>query len=308
MMIAVAGGFGIGMTMRLDHAPEAGETVTGGVLASGPGGKGSNQAIAIARLGHSVALFSSVGDDSAGRDAYTLWTSEGVDWGAVVVTPAPTMTGFILVDGTGENRIAIAPGALALLEPRHVERFRSRIRDAELVVVSLEVPWGVARRVLEIAAEEGTRRLLNPAPATVPMGDLVGIADIVTPNASEARALLGIRHGDERSESSLAIELSTVIGCDVVLTLGSRGAIVAQAGVATEIPPHPVAVTVDTTGAGDAFTAALAVAVAEAVPLLDAARWAARAGAHAVGIAEVVPALATRSDLGEPTMHQEERS
>jgi ribokinase len=305
-MIAVAGGFGVGMTMRLHHAPEAGETVTGGVLASGPGGKGSNQAIAIARLGHSVALFTAVGDDSAGRDAYRLWSSEGVAWEAVVVSPASTMTGFILVDGTGENRIAIAPGALAQLEPRHVERFRGRIREADLLVVSLELPWDVARRALEVAAEEGTPRLLNPAPATVPVGDLVGIADIVTPNASEARALLGVRHGDDRSERSLAIELSTAIACDVVLTLGSRGAIVVQAGVATEIPPHPVEVTVDTTGAGDAFTAALAVAVAESVPLADAARWAARAGAYAVGIAEVVPALATRSDLGEPMMQQKE--
>ena len=308
MMIAVAGGFGIGMTMRLDHAPEAGETVTGGQLASGPGGKGSNQAIAIARLGHSVALFTAVGDDSAGRSGYSLWAEEGIDSEAVVVTTAPTMTGFILVDRTGENRIAIAPGALAQLEPHDVERFRASIRDADLLVVSLEVPWDVARRALEIAAEEGTRRLLNPAPATVPTSDLVGIAEIVTPNASEARALLGILPGDDRPDSSLATELAAVIGCDVVLTLGSRGAIVVQAGVATAVPPHPVPVAVDTTGAGDAFTAALAVAVAESVPLLDAARWAARAGAHAVGIAEVVPALATRTDLGEPTTLHEERS
>ncbi len=296
-MIAVVGGFGVGLTMRLNRAPEAGETVTGGVLSAGPGGKGSNQAIGIARLGHDVQLCTAVGTDAAGADAVTLWEGESVGWAGVVRTDEPTMTGFILVDSAGENRIAIAPGALGELTEQHIDAFRDTVASAELLLISLEVPLEAALHAARLAIELGTPCLLNPAPAW-PLSDEHRIADIITPNSSEARILLGLDPADPRSDEDIAVELAERLDCSVVLTLGSRGAIVVSGALVEHIAPAPVVHVVDTTGAGDAFAAALAVAVVEGAPLAEAARWAASAGAHAVTVAEVIPSLPHRTDLG----------
>ncbi len=298
-MIAVVGGYGVGMTMRLDRAPDAGETVTNGVLSVGPGGKGSNQAIGIARLGHAVSLFSAVGPDDAARDARALWAAESVDATCVVTTMAPTMTGFITVDSQGENRISIAPGALAELTAHDAESFRQSIRSADLLVVSLEVPLAVALRALEVAREEGTRTLLNPAPATRLTAAQWALVDILTPNASEAEALLPDDDRQWESPEHLATELARHTGCEVVLTVGAAGSVVVSRSGAVRVPPMAVQNVADTTGAGDAFTAALAVAVVEGVDLRRAARFATVAGAHAVTIREVVPALPHRDRVTE---------
>lgn len=296
-MIAVVGGFGVGMTMRLERAPEAGETVTGGSFSSGAGGKGSNQAIAIARLGQSSSLFTAVGNDSAADNARTLWQRENVASAGVVALAAPTMTGFILVDAEGENRIAIAPGALDALLPEHLEPFRADIREAELLVVSLEIPWPVARRALEIAREEGTPTLLNPAPARTLTPEEWQLVDIVTPNATEVLTLLGRPLEDDTAPDALAAELAQLGGCRVVVTLGAAGAVIAESQRVIRVGPRPPSSVVDTTGAGDAFTAALAVALVEGHPLAGAVEWACSAGAHAVTIAEVIPSLPTRAHL-----------
>lgn len=296
-MIAVIGGFGVGLTMRLDRSPSAGETVSGGILSAGPGGKGSNQAIGIGRLGHTAALLTAVGPDAAAVDARALWAAESVDARGVVTAGSATMTGFILVDSGGENRIAIAPGALDELTAEHVDSFRDTIAAADLLVVSLEIPHGVAIAALGVARASGTRSVLNPAPA----GDFAApprVADVLTPNSTEARVLLGLSADDDSDDEELARSLAARFECDVVLTLGSRGALVVEAGRLQRVPAVLPRVIVDTTGAGDAFTAALAVALVEGADLADAARWAAEAGAHAVSVAEVVPALPRRSDLG----------
>jgi ribokinase len=293
-MIAVVGGYGVGLTMRVRRAPTPGETVADGILSIGPGGKGSNQAIAISRLGHSAALFTGIGADAAGGDARALWRAEGVDATGVVTTGGATMTGFITVDAAGENRISIAPGALAALTPDDVEAFRGRIRESELLVVSLEVPIGVAVRALAIAREEGTPTLLNPAPAAELSPADWTLVDTVTPNSIEAAMLLG---RDGLSPDAAADALAAISGCAVVMTVGADGVIVRDASGSLAVAPVPVAAVVDTTGAGDAFTAALAVGIVEGMPLHDAARFAAAAGAHAVTIDGVVPALPTRDGI-----------
>lgn len=298
-MIAVVGGYGVGITMRVERAPEAGETISGGVLTRGPGGKGSNQAIGISRLGHECSLFTAVGSDSAGDEARALWAQESVDFSSVITRGPATMTGFITVDATGENRISIAPGALAALNPADVEGFRAHIRTADLLVVSLEVPWAVAHRALELAREVGTPTLLNPAPAHPLQPSDWQLIDVITPNSSEAALLLGDDFSHEPEAN--AAELARRGDCRVVLTLGSRGAVVADGRSVTRIDPARASAVVDTTGAGDAFTAALAVALVEGHSLADAARWAGTAGAHAVGIGEVVPALPRRRDLSTLT-------
>lgn len=297
MKIAVAGGYGVGMTMRVAAAPSAGETVTGGALSVGHGGKGSNQAVAAARLGAEVSLFTAIGSDLHGDAAREFWAAEGVDASGVVTSDAATMVGFIIVDASGENRIAIAPGALNALTVDDVEGFRASIADAQLLVVSLEIPLDVALRLLEVAREVGTATVLNPAPATPIPATAWSTVDVVTPNSTEAAILLGVDEVEVQDAETTATRLAELSGATVVLTGGAAGAVIARDGSAVRIDPVRVAEVVDTTGAGDAFTAAFAVEFAAGADPAEAARFAAYAGAHAVTIPEVIPALATREQL-----------
>ncbi|MFF7901434.1 ribokinase [Streptomyces sp. NPDC088817] len=297
MKIAVVGSYGAGLTMRVPKAPAAGETVSGGVFDPGPGGKGSNQAIAAARLGAEVSLLTAVGDDDFGRSARELWQCEGVGAEHVLTAGAPTMVGFILVEPSGENRIAIAPGALDELDAAAVAPFRAEIASADILVVSMEIPEEAVVTALRLGRETGTRTLLNPAPAR-PLPDACWpLIDVITPNQTEAPVLLGLDEGHGLSDEELIHSLRERTGGAAVLTRGGEGALIAQASGTTAVPPHAAPTVVDTTGAGDSFTAALAVALAEGQPLERAAEFAAAAGAHTVTIAGVVPALPTRDQL-----------
>ncbi len=302
MRIAVVGSYGVGMTMRLPRVPTAGETLSGGEFSSGPGGKGSNQAIAAARLGAEVTLLTAVGDDSLAADAHALWRAEGVDAEAVVTVPGTaTMVGMILVEPSGENRIVIAPGALDHLTPEHVAAFRPQLAAADLAVVSLEIPLATAVTALRAAHEAGTRTLLNPAPAQPIPDDVWSCVDVATPNRTEAAILLGHDPDSAEPAETLAAELHAKGVRSVVVTLGADGALLLDDTGSRRIQAVPPRAVVDTTGAGDAFTAALAVELARGESLDAAARFAARAGAHAVSIAEVVPALPRRTDLDPAT-------
>ena len=292
-MIAVAGGYGVGMTMNVVRAPAAGETVAGGLLSIGPGGKGSNQAVAIRRLGAACTVFTAIGDDAAGLDARRLWADEGVDDSAVVVGRSATMTGFILVEPDGENRIAIADGALADLRVADVAGFAAAIRNAALLVVSLEIPVPVATEALRLARRSGTRTLLNPAPATDLDAGVLELVDVLTPNWPELARLAGADAATSDPDAAIDRLRRTYSGA-IVVTLGGDGVIVDDGDGRDRIPALSVAPVVDTTGAGDAFTAALAVALGEGRPLRDAARFAVAAGAAAVTVAEVIPALPRR--------------
>ncbi|MBW1638479.1 ribokinase [Microbacterium resistens] len=297
MKVTVAGGYGVGLVMRVHRAPEAGESLSDGVLSRGHGGKGSNQAVAARRLGAGVALLTAVGDDAAGADAQRLWAQEGIDATGVRVVPdASTMTGFIVVDATGENRIIIAPGALEALTPEDAEAQRATIAGSDALIVSLEVPAAFAGAALRIAREEGVLTVFNPAPAKDVPADLWAAADIVTPNLTEARALLGI--GDEAAPShELASQLRARLGADVVLTLGGEGSVVADASGIRPVAAVAPDRVVDTTGAGDAFTAALTVGRLATGSLAAAAAFAAHAGAHTVARPDVIPALPRRDEL-----------
>lgn len=301
MRIAVVGSYGVGLTMRLPRLPAAGETLTGGEFATGHGGKGSNQAVAAARLGAEVSLHSAVGPDAFGQDARALWRAEGVDDRHVVTGHSPTMVGVILVEPSGENRIVIAPGALDELTAEGVAAFRPAIADADLLVVGLEIPLAVALAALQIARTEGTPTLLNPAPAQPLPVAAWPLIDTLTPNQTEAVILTG---GDpaqaERSPGQIVDHLRGVgrFTGDIVLTRGGAGAVIDSPRTGRhEVGAIPVARVVDTTGAGDAFTAALAVGIAAGHPLLEAAAFAAAAGAFAVTRAEVLPGLPTRAEV-----------
>ncbi|MEU3657137.1 ribokinase [Streptomyces sp. NPDC032161] len=297
MKIAVVGSYGAGLTMRVPKAPAAGETVSGGLFDPGAGGKGSNQAIGAARLGAEVSLLTAVGDDEFGSSARELWRREGVGAEHVLTAGAPTMVGFILVEPSGENRIAIAPGALDELDAAAVESFRAEITSADILVVSMEIPEEAVVAALRIGRETGTRTLLNPAPARSLPEECWPLIDVLTPNQTEAPVLLGIEEGHGLGDEELARALHERTGGIVVITRGGEGALVAQASGVTSVPPHPARTVVDTTGAGDSFTAAFAVALSEGQPVERAVEFAAVAGSHTVSIAGVVPALPTRAQL-----------
>lgn len=300
MKIAVVGSYGVGLTMRVPRMPQPGETLSGGEFDSGPGGKGSNQAIAAARLGAEVSFFTAVGDDDYGRAAFALWRHENVDASHTVVSPdAATMVGFILVEPSGENRITIAPGALDTLDATAVGAFRGAIAAADVLVVSMEIPREAVVEALRIARATGTRTVLNPAPARRLTDEALSLVDVLTPNQTEAPVLLGLPADHGHTDAELLELLAQRTGGDVVLTRGGEGALVCEAGVVTAIEPIRVDRVVDTTGAGDSFTAALCTALAEGATLADAARLAARAGAHTVTRAGVIPALPTRADLAD---------
>jgi ribokinase len=268
--VAIVGSYGVGLTVELDRVPEAGETVVGRTFRRDHGGKGSNQAVGCARLGAEVDFLTAIGDDAFGHDAVALWREEGVRAEAVVM-PAATMSAPIFVEPSGQNRIVIVPGALALLGRAHVDAFAERIASADMCVVQLEIPLDTALYALEVARRAGVRTILNPAPA--PAEPIAPEVDYLTPNETEVDAVRGARG-------------------TLVLTLGEEGA-----RLGDELVPAFPAAAVDTTGAGDAFTAAFAVALAEGRSDLDAVRWGCAAGAHMVEHPGVVPGLATRAQL-----------
>lgn len=294
MRISVVGGYGVGMTMQVASAPKAGETVGDGILSVGPGGKGSNQAIACARLGAEVTLFTAVGPDAAAADAAQLWWSEGVDCTAIQ-KPAATMTGFILVEPSGENRIAIAAGALAQLVPEDLAGFAAAIEASDVLLVSLEIPVEVAVEALAIAHRAGVITVLNPAPAAELPAAAWATIDYLTPNSGEGIALLGGEQGGRADE--VARQLRSRFGPTVVMTRGADGTLVESETGSFAVPALPAPGVRDTTGAGDSFSAAFAVALAERKQLADAVRFANAAGALAVSVDEVIPSLPDRDAL-----------
>jgi ribokinase len=271
--IAVVGSYGVGLTFGVERTPERGETLVGTLFRTDHGGKGSNQAVGAARLGADVTFLTAVGEDAFGEGAFELWAEEGVDASGVVRTALPTMTAAILVEASGDNRIVIVPGALSTLTPAHVDAFSPQIASADVVLVQLEIPVETALHALETARAAGVRTVLNPAPS--PPSPIAPAADYLTPNESEAPAVEG-------AEGTL------------VVTLGEQGARLHG----NQVPAFP-ARTVDTTGAGDAFCAAFAVALGEGAEDADAVRWGCAAGAHMVEHEGVIPGLPTRAQLEE---------
>jgi ribokinase len=269
--VAVVGSYGVGLTFGMERAPDRGETLIGSLFRTDDGGKGSNQAVGAARLGAEVTLLTAVGEDHFGDAAFALWEREGVDAGGVLRVGQPTMTAAILVEASGDNRIVIVPGALATLTPAHVDAFAEHIAASDVLLVQLEIPVETALHALEVGRAAGVRTVLNPAPA--PTEPIAPVTDYLVPNETEARAVEG-------AEGTL------------VITLGEHGARIGE-----ELVPAFPATPVDTTGAGDAFCAAFAVALAEGASDLDAVRWGCAAGAHMVEHPGVIPGMPTRAQL-----------
>lgn len=298
MKLLVVGGYGVGLSFFADHAPAAGETLSGARLTEHHGGKASNQAVAASRLGIQVDLCTAVGTDSFGEAAFQLWKSELVHSSSVSSLPGKTMVGCIITEVSGENRILLANGVLDDFTPEIVER-NSEAFSTEMVLVSCEIPSSAVRKALSLAHEKGARTVLNPAPVPELNEEDWANIDVVTPNSTEARQLLG--------EDSTGIEIPRVAELlaekyqvAVVVTNGSHGCVVAvPGGTAEVIPAHRAQRVVDTTGAGDSFNAGLAAALLHGLDLHQAVKYGTAVGALAVEIEGVIPALPTAKTVQE---------
>ena len=325
--VIVVGSVNVDLVVTVDRLPTAGETVTGGTFARHHGGKGGNQAVAAARLGAHVAFVGAVGDDAFGMEAQAALAAEGVDCRGVATLPgATTGVALILVDARAENEIAVASGANGEVGADAVREALSRLGPGpgDVVLVGTEIPLAAAAAALAAGRAAGAATVLNPAPATGVGSRLLAAADVVTPNRTEVRQLaeaVAARTGRARTACVDAERWARELLDDgpegpgvaraVVVTLGDAGSLVvervtgvgaaATAGAAGRIEATDVAAhhvdALDTTGAGDTFSGALAVALAEGRPLADAARWAGAAAALATTRAGAREGMPTRTEL-----------
>lgn len=298
--ILVAGSYGISTRFLVDHAPTPGETVGATAVFLDHGGKGSNQAVCAARLGAHVTFLTAIGDDAAGRQARLLWEQEAVHAVPVVVTTESTMVGSICVDECGENSITIGWGAMAELSAADAGVVSSIVDESWVVVVQNEAPLGFTTEVLRLAAEQGALTILNPAPALLGVDasdPLWRFVDYLIPNEHEALALLGVADYSLVDEYAVAATLADATGTRVLITVGARGAIYSDGLQTRHISISPV-VPVDTTGAGDSFTAAFAVALSEGWSDADAIDFAGVVAGLTVQHPGVIPGLPYRSEVG----------
>lgn len=293
-IITVVGSFAVGMTLRTTRMPVFGETLIGSDFDMGPGGKGSNQAVGAARLGAESYFAGIIGADKLGEIATDLYAAEGVDTQYLQqTTEMATGVGFIILNQAGENGIILDMSANKLMDAGFVDRVEPQIAQSSVVMSVLEIPVDAAARAMELGRKHGTRTLLNPAPATALNESILQNVDVLTPNETELRVLLGLPPNDPTPTPDLAHRLQARGAKTIVVTLGEDGALILQNGTVTEVPGVSVEV-VDTTGAGDAFSAGLAVALAQGKELVEAVQFANCAGALACTRLGVIPALGHR--------------
>jgi ribokinase len=297
--ILTVGSLNMDLVTRVPRLPHGGETIGGTGFARIPGGKGANQAVAAARLGAWSLLCGRVGDDDDGRALLESLAADGVDTLGVIVTPdVPTGVASILVSDDGENAIAVVPGANGRLEPADIRAFAGTFPSVDCVLVQLEIPLETVREVLRVAREYGVPVILDPAP--VPGGGLpdeMGCVDLLTPNQTEARQLTGESTDDEEGATCAAGILRALGARRVVVKMGALGALaIDERGKVLFFPAFPVEA-VDTTAAGDAFNAALGVALAEGRVFDEAVRFACAAGALAASARGAQPGMPRRAEV-----------
>jgi ribokinase len=302
-VITVVGSFAVGMTLRTSRMPHFGETLLGADFDMGPGGKGSNQAVAAARLGAHASFAGIIGDDKLGEIATELYAAEGVDTTYLHRTPAlATGVGFIILNEAGENGIILDMAANKLMDPAFVDGVEEQIRRSSVVMTVLELPVPAAARAMELGRRHGVRTILNPAPAAPLDDSVLRSVDYLTPNETELRILMGLSPADPTPTETLAAQLRERFGGVLVVTLGEKGALFLDGHEQRHVPAATIDA-VDTTGAGDAFNAGLAVALAEGRSLLQAVQFANCCGALACTRLGVIPALALRG-AADAVYHQ----
>jgi ribokinase len=299
--VLVLGSFVADVAFRASRLPAWGETLMGSGFALGPGGKGSNQAVAAARAGARVQMASKLGHDTFGQLARKTWDEAGIDHALTPNCATATGAAAILIDAVrGENAIIVVPGACFTITLEEVDAMANAIRSAAILLTQLETPVPVVTRALAIAREAGVTTILNPAPApAAPLPDsLLELADFFAPNETEAALLTGSAVLSVPDADRAAAALQKRGARNVILTLGARGALVRTvAGETTLVPAFNAGPVLETTGAGDAFCGGLAAALAEGQPLLEAVRFGCATAGISVTRHGTAPSMPTRAEI-----------
>lgn len=298
--VTIMGIFVADVAFRSERLPVMGETLIGNGFKLGPGGKGSNQAVAARRAGGAVNFITKIGDDPFGAMARETYRAEGISEDLILESDGtPTGAAAILIDDTsGNNAIIVVPGAAGELTEADVAGAEAAIANSSVFMTQLEVPVPIAAAGLKLARAHGVPTILNPAPAA-PLPDAVYLScDIVTPNESEAEGLTGravatVEHAEAAADFFIAKGVTTA-----VITLGENGCFVKADGVSRHVPAFDMgADVVETTGAGDAFNGGLAVALAEGADIVDAVRFGNATAAISVTRAGTAPSMPARSEI-----------
>jgi ribokinase len=272
--VVVLGVFCADATYTADRLPRIGETVLGRGFALGPGGKGSNQAVAAARAGATTHLITRLGADAFAELARATWAEAGVTAAAAVDADSYTGSAMVFIEAaSGDNAIIVSPGAAGRLGAADIAAQADLIRGAAVFLTQLEQPMEAAMAGLRTARDAGAATILNPAPAAPLPEGMLALCDLVTPNEAEAAALTGLPvEGLDGAEAAARALIAMGAGAACV-TLGAQGALLVASGGAVRIPAFDAGPVAETTGAGDAFNGALAVALAEGATLAEAARF-----------------------------------
>lgn len=280
--VVVVGSINADLVIGVDRMPSTGETVLGDDLAVHPGGKGANQAVAAARLGGSVAMVGAVGSDAHGELLLGSLRRAAVDTERVRRVDRPTGVALITVGRDGDNSIVVSPGANATVSAAEAEAAVPVLRRAAVCCLQCELAAATVETAARTAYAAGTRVVLNLAPPAALPADVLAIADPLVVNEHEAAYLLGGSGGRRGGDPAVTRALRTLGPASVVLTLGAGGALVDD-GAGDAVPlPAPAVSAVDATGAGDAFTGALALRLARGAGLADAAAYAVRVASLSV--------------------------
>jgi ribokinase len=297
--ITVMGSFVVDLAFRAPTLPGWGQTITGSGFKLGPGGKGSNQAVAAARLGAQVTFITKLGRDPFGDLARQTYAAEGIDTAYVFATTQyPTGASSIIVDEVrGENAIVVDPGACFHITTDEIDRARDAIASSSVFLAQLETNLGAVEYGLKLARELGVTTILNPAPAAPLPERIYPLCDYITPNESEAAALTGCTVATPQDTAAAAGVLLSRGARNAVITLGAQGAFVKSAAVAQHVAAVDAGPVVETTGAGDAFSGGFAVALAEGFEVITATRFACAVAGISVTRPGTAPAMPRRQEV-----------
>ncbi|USG67472.1 ribokinase [Brevibacillus ruminantium] len=297
--IVVIGSYNVGFICNTPRLPVWGETILGSGFSVCHGGKGSNQSVAAAKLGGHISFIGCLGDDPYGKSGVAMLREAGVAVDEVSFSStSPTGVGFVFLNEQGENCIVVDPGANHQLLPDELET-KEAIQNADILVFQLENHLDTIKKGMELGKKWGKTVILNPAPATPKLDDLLALSTIVTPNESELLILHGMDPSSELNDAECERLARLIVQRGpqaVIVTRGEKGAMVVTADEAFPVFA-PKVNAVDTTGAGDSFTGALAVALSEGQTLREAVRFACYVGAYCVTHEDVIPALPNRDQL-----------
>ncbi|MGB4415490.1 MAG: ribokinase, partial [Paludibacter sp.] len=272
--IVVIGSCNTDMVVKSDRLPMPGETVLGGAFMMNQGGKGANQAVAVARLGGNATFITKTGNDLFGKQSIEMFDKENINIDNILSDPhQPSGVALIMVDVNGENCIVVASGANANLNVHDIEKTRNVIESADILLMQLEIPMSTVEYAAKIAYDKGIKVILNPAPATSLSNELIKCLYAIVPNKTEADILSGIKVSDWDSARKAADFISAKGVNNVVITLGSKGAFIKEGDSYIEVPVEKIKA-IDTTAAGDTFCGAFCVGLSEGLSVEDAVRMA----------------------------------